>query len=267
VPPGKVLAQARALVARGAKEIVLTGIHAASYGKDIPEKAPGALPGLVRAVHGLEGLARLRLSSLDPQWVTPDFVRALQGLPRLCPHFHLSLQSGCGATLRRMNRRYGPEGYAACADLLRAAFPGAALTTDVLVGFPGETEAEFAESYAFVRAAGFARLHVFPFSPRAGTAAAGLPGQVPPAVKDSRAQRMLALARELEGEFISGHLSQTLEVLFEQRTGGVALGYGADYLPVRAPAAWNVVNEILPVRVEKNGGRWAEGKILRTPPQ
>ncbi len=226
--------EAARLGAAGYREVVLTGIHLCSYGKDLPGTA---LPDAVRAAHGAEGIRRIRLGSLEPGAVTADFVRELASLPKVCPQFHLSLQSGSDAVLRRMRRRYSAEGFLAAAARLRGAFPGCALTTDVLAGFPEETEEEFQETFAFCRKAGFARMHVFPFSARAGTEAAGLPGQLPRAVKEGRARRLAALGLELAAAYARGLVGTVQEVLFEEERDGSSRGYTPQYLQARVDGA------------------------------
>ncbi|MDR1532691.1 MAG: tRNA (N(6)-L-threonylcarbamoyladenosine(37)-C(2))-methylthiotransferase MtaB [Clostridiales bacterium] len=259
---GETLAEAEALAGSGCKEIVLTGIHTASYGKDLNEK--DAFITLIQRVHSIEGIARVRLSSLDPRVVTPEFVNGLRKLPKLCPHFHLSLQSGCGTTLARMNRRYTPEEYAGKAALLRQAFPGAALTTDVIVGFPGESEEDFLSCYEFVKAIHFAKVHVFPFSPKKGTAAEKFPNQVPRGQKTSRAEKLLALSRAMENEFIAKLCGETAEVLFEQHLGGgVYAGHTPSYIKVHADSRVDVTNKILPVKITAALDQRAHGDILR----
>ena len=229
--PENIRAEALRLLGAGYREIVLTGIHLSSYGRDLHEAT------LLDAVcaAAVPGLPRLRLGSLEPVVATPEFASALSRIPAVCPQFHLSLQSGSDTVLRRMRRRYTAEEYRASAQALREAFPGCALTTDVLVGFPGETDKEFGETMAFCEAIGFTRLHVFPFSARAGTAAAGMPGQLPRAVKAQRAARMARLGAELSEKSRRALLGSAQEVLFEQADGeGFALGHTPDYHPVRA---------------------------------
>ncbi len=216
----------------GYQELVLTGIHLSSYGKDLDGTS------LLDAVQAaaVPGLARLRLGSLEPVVATAHFVRELAKIPALCPQFHLSLQSGSDTVLRRMRRRYTTAEYLESLDRLRAAFPGCALTTDVLVGFPGETEEEFEQTLAFCRRAGFARMHIFPFSRRAGTAADRMPGQLSRAEKTRRARLMAQLDQEMSWQFRQGMLGSIEQVLFEQvDEAGLARGQTVTGLVVSAP--------------------------------
>jgi len=211
---------------------VVTGIHLMSYGRDLGLTLIDAL----RAIHGAEGVERIRLGSLEPVNVTDDFVSALRAMPKICPQFHLSMQSGSDSVLRRMRRRYNAAQYMAAAMRLKSAFSGCALTTDVITGFPGETDDEHRETLAFIRAVGFARIHVFPFSPRSGTEAARMPLQVPEAVKKARAAELIELGASLEAAFVKSLVGSTQRVLFEEeREDGLAEGYTENYVRVVAP--------------------------------
>ncbi|MCL2604199.1 MAG: tRNA (N(6)-L-threonylcarbamoyladenosine(37)-C(2))-methylthiotransferase MtaB [Defluviitaleaceae bacterium] len=229
-PPKEILRQITALTGQGAKEIVLTGIQLSSYGKDTGDVS---LPELIRAIAAHEPeLKRLRLSSLDPWAINGDFLQAVAATPVLCDHFHLSLQSGCDATLARMNRGYTAADYAKTVDALRKVRPQAAITTDMIVGFPGESGADFAESVSFAKTMGFARIHVFPYSPREGTKAARMSGQVSPAEKDIRGKRMLAAAEELKERFLAAQVGAAREVLFETPRQGHTRNYCMVRIPV-----------------------------------
>ncbi len=229
----------------GYREFVLTGIHLGSYGQDL--SGPTLLDA-IQAVHEAPGLQRIRLSSLEPRTMTETFVRELAALPKVCPQFHLSLQSGSDTVLGRMRRRYTVTGFLAAAERLRAAFPLCALTTDVMTGFPGETEAEFQETLAFCRRIGFSRMHVFPFSPREGTEAASMPGQLPPHVKDARARKLSALGAELAATYAQALVGSVQEVLFEEEEDGFSRGYTPQYLPLHARGAHG--GSIRPVLLE-----------------
>ena len=178
---------------------------------------------------------RVRLGSLEPRTVTEDFCRRCAALPNLCPHFHLSMQSGCDATLRRMNRKYDAARYEESVKLLRAFFHRPGITTDMIVGFPGETEEEFAQSLSFLRRCGFTAMHIFPYSRRTGTPAAGMPDQVPKGEKEARARRAAAVAAELEGAWLASWVGETLPVLFEEEKGGLWRGHAPNYTEVLAP--------------------------------
>ncbi|MDR3090903.1 MAG: tRNA (N(6)-L-threonylcarbamoyladenosine(37)-C(2))-methylthiotransferase MtaB [Clostridiales bacterium] len=225
-----VRAEAERLAGEGFKEIVITGIHAESYGRDL--SPPLRLLDAARAVSETPGVARARLSSLSPLAVTDEFLEGLTALGNVCAHFHLSLQSGCERTLAAMDRRYSAAFYAESARKIRGAFPGAALTTDIITGFPGETDRDFEESFRFCESVGFAKIHVFPFSPKKGTKAYALPGRVPASVKKERAARFLALSEESRRRFLAGFEGRVMPVLFERRAGGFSSGLTENYIAV-----------------------------------
>lgn len=225
--------EAERLAQAGYREIVLTGIHLASFGR-----AEGyALTDALAAACMPESIVRVRLGSLEAMCIEDRFIRALQSLPKVCRHFHLSLQSGSDAVLRRMRRTYTAQRYAQAAAELRAAFPDMALTTDVMVGFPGETEEEHLQNLAFVRACGFARIHVFPFSPRAGTDAAAMPDQVPPEVKRRRAAEMSQAGEDAAAAFLDSLIGTHQAVLIEENVDGAGEGYTQSYARVRVPGS------------------------------
>ncbi|HOQ63101.1 MAG TPA: tRNA (N(6)-L-threonylcarbamoyladenosine(37)-C(2))-methylthiotransferase MtaB [Clostridia bacterium] len=230
--PEAIVREAKRLVCAGYREIVLTGIHLTSYGRDL-----GGLTLLdaVRAA-AVDGLGRLRLGSLEPVIASAAFVESLAHIPAVCPQFHLSLQSGSDSVLRRMRRRYTAEEYLAAARRLQDAFPGCALTTDVLVGFPGETQEEFKQTLAFCKQVGFAKMHIFPFSRRAGTAADRMPGQLSRALKTERARQMAALEARMSKGFMASFLGSSQDVLFETLTkDGLALGHTPNAINVYCP--------------------------------
>ncbi len=258
-PLKEVLAEVARLLQGGAQELILTGVLISSY------RSGGVdLPGLVEAILTQLPLRRLRLSSLSP-WAIGPRELAMWSHPRLCRHVHLSLQSGCAATLRRMRRPCTPEQFAAAVARLRAAVPGVAITTDVIVGFPGETEEEFQDSLAFVAAMGFARAHVFGFSPRPGTVAATLPGQLPPEVIRRRVATMRAAAAAAQGAFLAGYMGQRVEVLWEGERGGWWEGHTDTYVPVRVPAGNVEPNHWGWVEVEGVDGGAAWGRAVAPP--
>ena len=209
--------QTETLCREGYREVVLTGIEISSWGRDLPGEQ--TLIDLVEAVSAAAGDMRLRLGSLEPRTVTGDFCRRAAALPNLCPQFHLSLQSGSDTVLVRMRRKYDTARYAQSVALLRKSFPGCALTTDLIVGFPGETEAELEESLAFCRQCGFAAMHIFPYSRRPGTPADKMPGQLTKAEKEARSARAIAVARALEQAYLSAQIGTTQEVLWEEPAG------------------------------------------------
>ncbi len=228
-PPDKAYEEITALARLGFREVVLTGIHLTRYGVDLPGK--DGLCELVERVSGIEGIERIRLGSLEPGYLEERNIRKLAGCEKLCGHFHLSLQSGCDRTLRRMNRRYTALEYFKEISLLRTAFPECAITTDIMVGFPGETEEEFAQSAAFVKKCAFAKTHVFSYSVRPGTAAAEM-AQVEEPVKRARSKAMQVLARESRSAFLAGMIGRVLPVLVERVRDGRALGLTENYIPI-----------------------------------
>jgi threonylcarbamoyladenosine tRNA methylthiotransferase MtaB len=222
-PIPEILKKAEAFIQQGTKEIVLTGIQLAAYGKDTGDSS---LSELIRKITAhLPTLNRLRLSSVDPRAINDPFLQTVADTPTLCDHFHLSLQSGCDATLARMNRKYTTEGYAHAVKALRKLRPNAAITTDIIVGFPGESVDDFESSFSFAESVGFSRIHVFPYSPRAGTVAVGLPGQIPANEKKARNVKMLALAAKLKQHFLSTQVGFTAEILMETPTQGHTRNY------------------------------------------
>ena len=247
-----VVSEVEALARQGYREVVLTGIHLSSYGIDLGGGED--LLALIRAVHGVDGICRIRLGSLEPRIVTEEFAGALAALPKICPHFHLSLQSGCDATLRRMNRRYTAQEYYEKCQLLRAHFDHPALTTDVIVGFPGETEEEFEESLAFVDKVDFYETHIFKYSRREGTKAAAMADQVPDQVKTARSARMIALGRRKQQAYEDRLIGMTVEVLMEEaveREDGVyQVGHTKEYVKVGQKTTENLSNQLINVEIE-----------------
>lgn len=207
----------------GIKEIVITGIHISSYGKDLNPKL--TLIDLLEKIHKVQGIERIRLGSLEPLIITEDFVERLKKLPKICNHFHLSLQSGCNATLERMNRRYTTDDFRKIVSILRKNIPEVALTTDVIVGFPGETEEEFNETYDFLKEIAFSKMHVFKYSPRKGTKAAGFKNQVDGITKNKRSDILIALSDKNEEKFAKQYIGKEINVLFENETEGHTTNY------------------------------------------
>ena len=265
MPLDDVKREAAHLAAQGYCEIVLTGIHLASYGRGIEgdgDAQPDAHPTLVdaiRAVHDTDGVLRVRLGSLEPPLISDAFVSALSTLPNVCPQFHLSMQSGSAGVLKRMRRRYSPDDYFAAVERLRAAYPSCAITTDVLTGFPGETDEEAEETLAFVKQVNFARIHVFPYSRRAGTVADELPGQVPETIKSMRAATLIDLGNKLETEFVKGTIGRVIPVLMEVRQqGGLCAGYSPEYVRIIAQGE---PGQISMVAVTSTEGHTAFGSL------
>ena len=240
------VAQAKELAVRGYREIVLTGIEIAGWGQDQPGKPELAL--LVEEICKAVPDLRIRLGSLEPRVVTEDFCRRLSVFPNLCPQFHLSMQSGSDTVLSRMKRKYDTARYYQSVELLRKFFPECAVTTDMIVAFPGETEEEFAESLAFIRKCAFADMHIFPYSRRPGTPADKMPGQHNNATKEARSRAAIALAEEMSRAYREGFVGRTLEVLFEEREGEFYTGHAPNYIKVYARGE-NLHNEIRTVTV------------------
>lgn len=251
--------EAEQLASRGYREIVLAGVNLPCYGEDLGLTLCDA----VEAACAIPGILRVRLGSLEPEQLTPEVIARLRRQEKLCPQFHLSLQSGCDATLRRMNRHYSTAEYRKIVEDLRAAFPGCAITTDIMVGFPGETEEEFAQSLAFAEETAFARAHVFPYSRRPGTRAYDAPDQVPQAEKEARSRRLQALCGRLQLAFHEEQVGKVLPVLFEQPAApGVWEGYAPNYVPVRA-AGKDLGGQLLPVRILTAGREYCLGEIAK----
>ena len=248
-PMEKVLEQVEQIKSQGVKEIVLTGIHIASYGRDIKEYS---LIDLLEKIHSITDSTgmRIRLGSLDPSVVTEEFTERLSQLERICPQFHLSLQSGSDTVLKRMNRHYTSDEYYNSVTLLRQAFDNPALTTDIIVGFPGETEEEFNQTLAFAEKVGFAKIHIFPYSKREGTVAAKMPDQIPHSVAAEREKRLSDAEKKMRCEYIASHIGKSVNVLFEEikEKDGVryACGYTPEYIYVHVRTNENFEN------IEKN---------------
>ena len=259
LPVAEAVRQMEQLAAEGYREVVLTGIEISSWGQDLSGEQ--SLVDLLEAVSEAAGDMRLRLGSLEPRTITEDFCRRASRLKNLCPHFHLSLQSGCDETLRRMNRRYDTARYLESVALLRAYFSGVAVTTDLITGFPGETEEEFEKTLAFLRRCAFAQIHVFPYSIRPGTRAAAME-QVPKSVKEARAARAGQVAAELHEKYLRSCVGQIFPVLFEQAgEDGCFVGHAPNYMEVAA-AGENLHNCLRSVRITGVDGRVLKGEIL-----
>lgn len=254
--PENVLSEVRTLAKNGYKEIVLTGIHLSSYGIDFEKESKGELLSLIGMVHDVEGIERIRLGSLEPGIVTEEFAKRISSMPKICPHFHLSLQSGCNATLKRMNRRYTAEEYYEKCALLRRYFDDPALTTDVITGFPGETEEEFEESRRFVDKVDFYETHIFKYSRREGTKAASMPGQVPEEIKTNRSGILLELGQKKQRAYEDKLIGTRQEVLFEEEIsldGEIyQVGHTKEYVKIRQKSTENLVNQIVNVEIESH---------------
>lgn len=248
-----VLEEVRNLAAHGYREVVLTGIHLSSYGIDLKDTD---LLRLILAVHEIEGIERIRLGSLEPRIITEEFARTIAALPKMCPHFHLSLQSGCNATLRRMNRRYSAEEYFEKCELLRKYFDNPALTTDVIVGFPGETEEEFEESRAFVDKVNFYETHIFKYSRREGTKAAVMKDQIPEQEKAKRSAVMIEMGQKKQADFEKSFAGKQVEVLVEEKVQMEGteywIGHTKEYMKVALQSENNLENQLLTITLNQD---------------
>lgn len=246
-----VIAEVERLAANGFKEVVLTGIHLSSYGVDF-EEATGLLE-LIQAVNAVKGIERIRLGSLEPKIVTEHFASELSKLDKICPHFHLSLQSGCDATLKRMNRKYTTKEYERGCELLRKYFVHPAITTDVIVGFPGETEEEFEQTKAYLEHIHFYEMHIFKYSKRKGTRAAVMPDQIDEQIKATRSEKLIALGHDMSKEFRKFYIGKNEEVLFEEKAvigdKEYFVGYTKEYVKVAKKNAENLENQIVSGRI------------------
>ncbi len=256
---GEIISEIKSLVEKGCKEIVLTGIHVGSYGIDMDEngKQSGDYGGysklidLVEEISKIEGLGRIRLSSVEPRIITDENAKRLAALPNLCPHFHLSLQSGCDATLKRMNRHYSTDDYYESVLALRKYFDDPAITTDVIAGFPGETDEEFETTVEFVKKVAFSDMHIFKFSPRKNTRAAVMDGQLTEDIKNMRSDILLDLALEGAGRYMKSHIGRTEEVLLEEEKTILGkkymIGHTPDYIPVAVPSEGQAPGDIVSI--------------------
>lgn len=246
--PESVLKQAELLVSRGYVEIVLTGIHTAGYGEDLENYSFYDL--LVDLVK-LKGLKRLRISSIETSQITDEIIDLIGSNDIIVDHLHVPLQSGCDATLKRMNRKYTTEQYLEKINKIRSYLPNIAFTTDVIVGFPGETDEEFQATYDFIKKVNYSQLHVFPYSPRKNTPAAKMKDQVNDQVKHQRVERLLELSKQLNYDFAMKQIDKTLKVLFEKRSGDYLIGHASDYLQVKVKTNENLIGEIVNIKIEK----------------
>ena len=247
-----VVAEVTDLAKNGYQEVVLTGIHLSSYGIDFENE--DNLLSLIRAVHEIEGIKRIRLGSLEPRIITEEFVQAIAALPKMCPHFHLSLQSGCNETLKRMNRRYTSEEFYEKCEILRKYFEKPALTTDVIVGFPQETEEEFETTYEFLKKICFYETHIFKYSKREGTKAAVMQGQIPEQIKAKRSARLIELGEKNRRAYEESFLGKTVEVLVEEKSdvNGKEMwtGHTKEYMKIALESEKNLQNCILNVQIK-----------------
>ncbi len=263
--PDDIIEEVKQLADSGFLEIVLTGIHLASYGRELEGTD---LLDIIQKIHSIDGIKRIRLGSIEPTTITKKFVEAAGRLPKLCPHYHLSLQSGCDKTLAEMNRKYNTDEYRKSAELLKDNIPDVAITTDLMVGFPGETEEDFYTSRDFAEEIGFSKIHVFKYSPRKGTPAAEMKNQISPEEKERRSEIMLALSDELEKKYLERYVGRNMEVLYEQEMHGhegYIEGLTNNYIRVMAKGDISLKGKLAQTQLSKVNGVIFEGKLLQKP--
>ena len=261
LPLADCVRQARELEAAGYREIVLTGIEISSWGQDLEGK-PELIEAIEAICQGLSPDTRVRLGSLEPRTITPDFCRRAAALPNLCPHFHLSMQSGCDTVLARMNRKYDSNRYYESVKFLHEVYDRPAVTTDLIVGFPGETEEEFQQTLDFIQKCAFSAMHIFPYSKRPGTPAAKLPGQVLNAVKEERAHRAAQIARTMQDAYLDSWVGETVPVLFEEERDGLWRGHTTRYCEVTVQSAQPLHNQLRQVRLTGRDGGALQGVLV-----
>jgi len=260
--PENIIEEVKRLSQNGFKEIVLTGIHIASYGKDLKDID---LIDIIKEVHNIEGIERIRLSSVEPTLLTEEFIEEITKLPKFCPHFHISLQSGCDETLKRMNRKYTTDQYRKIVKKLRASIPDIAITTDIIVGFPGESEEEFCQTFNFVQEMELSQIHVFKYSPRKGTPAAKFKNQIPSKIKNYRSEKMIKLGEKMMRRYREKFINEDIDVLFEDildKDKRIITGFTSNYIKVAAKGSKNLIGEILPVKIREIKNDIVFGEII-----
>ena len=265
--PESIISEISEIAKKGIKEVVITGIHIASYGKDYAmskdEKIKNyRLIDLLEKINEIEGIERIRLGSIEPLLITEEFVERLEKLEKICHHFHLSLQSGCDETLKRMNRRYTTEQFKTIVELLRKTYKDVNLTTDIIVGFPGETEEEFTKTYEFLKEIKFYKMHVFKYSPRKGTKAAVMKNQVPGDIKEERSKKLIELSNENEFQYNSTYIGKNVKVLFEEEKVGVYKGHTQNYIMVYCKSNEMLDNKIKTVNCVKVENDYIIGNVI-----
>ena len=256
-----ILEEIRNVIKTGIQEVVITGIHIASYGIDFKEDDTRLID-LLEEINKIEGLKRIRIGSLEPNIITEEFIERLKKINKICDHFHLSLQSGCTETLKRMNRKYTAEDFEKIVKRLRDTFPNVALTTDIIVGFPGETEKEFETTYNYLKKINFYKMHVFKYSPRKGTRAAVMPNQIDGTIKENRSRKLIELSNENEKRFLNNYIGKEIEVLFEQKENEYFKGHTSNYIVVKTKNG-RLENKLLKVKVITKDNLELVGEILK----
>lgn len=246
--PKSIIEEITKIAENGIKEVVITGIHVASYGKDFKENFK--LIDLLEQINKIQAIERIRLGSIEPTLITQEFIDRLKKQEKICHHFHLSLQSGCNQTLKRMNRKYTIEEFKKCVDLLKKTYSDVKLTTDIIVGFPEETEEEFNETYEFLKQINFYKMHIFKYSPRIGTKASIMKGQISPQIKEQRSKKLIQLSNSNGLNQNKEYIGREIEVLFEECEGENIKGHTSNYIMVKAKGMTNDINKILKVKIE-----------------
>lgn len=257
--PENIIEEINQIAKNGIQEVVITGIHVASYGIDFEDKNIRLID-LLEEINKIEGIKRIRLGSLEPNLITDEFVERLKKVNKICHHFHLSLQSGCTETLKRMNRKYTAEDFEKVVKRLRKAFEDVALTTDIIVGFPGETEEEFKITYEYLKKINFYKMHVFKYSQRKGTRAAVMPNQIDGNIKEERSHKLIELSEKNEKDFLKKYINKDVEVLFEQKDNGFFKGHTNNYLVVKCKGE-NLENRLVNVRIVEEDKLELKGQI------
>ena len=265
--PESILSEITQIASKGIKEVVITGIHIASYGKDFAMSKNSKLENyrlidLLEEINEIKGIERIRLGSIEPLLITEEFVGRLKKLEKICHHFHLSLQSGCDETLKRMNRRYTTGQFKEIVKILRKTYDDVNLTTDIIVGFPGETEEEFNKTYQFLEEIKFYKMHVFKYSPRKGTKAAVMPNQIAGNIKEERSKRLIELSDKNEMEYNESYIGKKVEVLFEEEKSETYKGHTQNYIMVHCKSDKNLDNKIVKVICKKAEKEHIEGEVL-----
>lgn len=256
-----VIDEIKSIAQKGIQEVVITGIHVASYGLDFKDKDIRLID-LLEEINKIEGIKRIRLGSLEPNIITDEFVQRLKNVDKICDHFHLSLQSGCTDTLKRMNRKYTTEDFEKVVERLRKAFPDVALTTDIIVGFPAETDEEFNTTYEYLKKIKFYKMHVFKYSQRKGTRAAVMPNQIDGNIKEERSHKLIELSNKNEEEFLDRYIGKEVDVLFEQEEDEYIKGHTSNYMVVKVKYE-NIENKTMKVKLIKREGLELIGEILK----
>ena len=258
--PESVLNEIKDISKKGIKEVIITGIHVASYGKDF--KNNYGLIDLLEEINKIDGIERIRLGSIEPLWITDETIQRLKKLEKICHHFHLSLQSGCTETLKRMNRRYTAEQFKEIVYKLRNTYKDVILTTDIIVGFAGETDEEFKTTYEFLKDIKFYKTHIFKYSERKGTKAAEMKEQVSGTKKEERSKILLKLSDENEKEYLNKYIGREVEVLFEEKDNDFYKGHTANYIMIKAKSETDISNKILAVKTQEISNLELIGKIM-----